>query len=211
MMKNSVLLEIVNCPIVARFHLYGECPITTCLYNSQKCKHSCIKLGSNSDTDSKGLSVAEISYYKFGGVDKKTIKDLNCEKKTAILRIQILYVFNYYLDYIRTTHVDTRILMLNLFEEEMHSDLSAKQQYIVQMINNVLNRYPFNIKHLKIEFADLVLLISGYLFDKYVKTNKVQIDIDLETVLDLTKGNLNLLRFVTKKYLKAKEITHEFD
>jgi hypothetical protein len=121
-------------------------------------------------------------------------------KKEATLKIQTLYTFNYYLDFIRTNYFEERMLFM---QSNFLDDIDSSR------ISNILNAYPFNIKLFKIVPADLVLLLTESYFKEFCSVKKVCSEITYLAVLGLREIKIHKARKVLQKYLNRKGITHD--
>lgn len=199
MSSTTTQIDIVTCPIVNSFTFCGYCPIIDCLYFSHKCTHNCMLETTSLLTDNKGLSVSEITYYKYESPSKKLIRSLTKEKKEAITRIQLLYIFNYFLEDIRLNYTEYRSHLVNTLK-----NVSSK------FLDRILSQYPFNIPIFKLVYADLVLLFTHSYFQEYVNQNSIQIDFDYLTIMNISQHELERAQFYLTKHLTKKGVTHVF-
>jgi hypothetical protein len=191
--------RVLTCPLEPHFHFYNSCPIK-CLYNSRKCKQNCIQLGTSKLVENKSLSSAEILYYKGSELPVSTAKSINNMKKESVLRIQNLYAFNFYLEYVRNNYYEFR---LSLTESQFHESITSTR------VLNLLTRYPYNVKMFKITIPDLVLLFTEDFFSDFKEAKRVSEEMIYLDILCLKEIKIQKLRRVLTKYLKRKEITHE--
>jgi hypothetical protein len=195
----STTLRVLTCPLEANYHFYNVCPIN-CLYNSNRCKNNCIQLSTSQFSEHATLSASEILYYKGNEFPKYTVKKINKLKKEGAIRIQNLYVFNFYLEYLRSHYFEYR---QSLERSEFDKEIKSTR------ILNIFTRYPFNIPLFKLNITDLVLLLTESFYEEYCKKKKVNPETRYEDVMCLTEIKIFKARKVLTKYLNRKEITHE--
>ena len=194
-------IHLLSCPLEPHFHFYNCCPIK-CLYNSTRCKYNCIQLGSSQLSENKSLSLSEILFYKADLIPdtELNIRVLNAMKKEATTRIQLLYTFNFYLEFLRQNYLDLRLTLSN---SNFYTGNGSR-------IKNLLESYPYNISLLKITVEDLVLIFTESYFDEFRRSKKLSSEIDYFDVVCVRGNKLNKVRKVLQKYLKRKGIEHEF-
>lgn len=195
-------IRLLSCPLEAHFHFYNACEIS-CLYNSTKCKYNCMQLGTTQASNTKALSLAEILYYKSDKLPTDiTLKTINVLKKEATTRIQNLYAFNSYLDFIRTRHYNFRLFLVAC---GLSSSITSTR------LKNILNRYPYNVPLFKFTFEDLVLVLTEKFFEEFKKSKKLTDELTYSSIICITSDTkLRKARKVLAKYLKQKEIDYEF-
>jgi hypothetical protein len=198
--STTPIFRVLTCPLEPHFHFYNSCPIK-CLYNSKKCSQNCIQLGTSKLLENKSLSPSEILFYKGSELPKTSVKTINGLKKEGIAKIQNLYALNFYLEYLRNTQYEFR---MSLVESKFDEGITSTR------VLNLLNRYPYNVKVLKITIPDLVLLCTKRFFDEFKIAKRVSEETNYLNVLGLKSIKLKKLRKVLSKYLKLKEIYHEF-
>jgi hypothetical protein len=191
------------CPLQAEFKFYNCCPIHSCLYYSKKCFSCCIKLGTKeSDNDSIGISNSELLFYK-GSDEIRSSKHIADLKKGGILRIQQIYGFNAYLDFIRENYFDLRTHFTQKF--------SFGRKLRSKCISNTLALYPYNVDLFKITKADLVLILTNNVYSSFVSRKKLDSNIlDYFLIIHLSKERVEKVRAVLKNYFRKKGITHDF-
>jgi hypothetical protein len=192
--------HLLSCPLQPNYHFYNKCTIA-CLYNTSKCKFNCMQLGTSQLASCKTLSVSEILFYKSDVIENPSIRTINSLKKEYTTRIQNLYAFNFYLDFVRNYHFDVRLTLCSL---DLSSILKSSR------ITNILNRYPYNIDLFKLSVEDLILLFTDSYFEEFKIKKKLNVETTYLDILCITDQKIQKARKVLLKYLTKKGVSHEF-
>jgi hypothetical protein len=142
---------MTQCLLVETFTFKGQCPITTCKFNTNKLETGCIGLERRDTYGKKLLTDRELRFYKFDS--DVSIVTVAAHRKRVLYNVKRIITLYYYVHYIQNS---CKLLQIALTDGE------AK----------LLTRFPMRLKKMHITetlLANMLLESNFALFKKSLK------------------------------------------
>lgn len=172
--------DVHVCPEFEEFKFAKKCPIKTCQFWTSKTERRCLALDRRES--SKGITDAELSFYKCPDLDARQVFN---ERRKSIARVEAIIILSEFIQYI--------------IEHKKPLDTSGVE--LSPKLETLLDSYPLNGGNLGFSLWMLPYIVDETTYRDFLNAemnNRVDV-INLNSLLDLTPRKFSSILHETNK------------